>query len=281
MLFEAKTHEGHMIKILAEVLQNNIRIASFDIYDDRITMRMIDSQRRVLIDLRLNADDFNIYRLPIPDTFKPINEKGERVEYKLHLGITMSHLHKMIKSIKKNDILHMYINDDEPNKLWLKVFPKHMSRYSESFVPIQTIQSLDIPIPDGYSHPIIISSTEFQKNLKDLCGISPHILIKMTQYEITMVSVQNDILGKRQVMGECEVGDSEEKFNDIFISEQLNRIYKIAGLATSVKIYAEQHLPLLIKTNVGNIGKLQIFIKTKSQIEQEEIHLSNGMKGSL
>jgi proliferating cell nuclear antigen PCNA len=267
MLFEAKTHEGHMMKILAEVLQNSIRTASFEIYHDRITMRMIDSQRRILIDLSLEADNFNIYRLNSPE--------------KIHIGITMSHLYKMIKSIKKNDILHLFISDDDHTKLMLKVFPKNMGGFSESFLPIQTIQSLDIPIPTGYTHPIIVSSNEFQKTLKELCSLSPHILIKMTQHRCTMVSICNDIMGKKRAFGDYEENDTEEKFSDTFISEQLNRIYKMAGLASSVKIYAECDLPLLVKTNIGSLGKLQIFIKTKSQIEQDEIHLSNGMNSQL
>lgn len=267
MLFEAKTHEGHMIKILAEVLQNSIRTASFDIYQERVTMRMIDSQRRVLIDMSLDADNFNIYRLKSPT--------------KLHIGLTMSHLYKLIKSVKKNDILHMFIRESDKNTLCIKVFPKHMNRVSESFIPIQTIQSLDIPIPTGYTHPIIIPSTEFQKTLKELCNLSQHIVIKMTQHQITMASLYNDILGTTMSLGEHEEDDTEEKFNDTFVSEQLNRIYKMAGLASSVKVYAEHNLPLLIKTNVGSLGQLQIFIKSKSQIEQEEIHLTNGIKTQL
>lgn len=262
MLFEAKTHEGHMIKILAEVLQNSIRAASFDIYQDKITMRMIDdSQRRILIDLSLEADNFNIYRLNSPE--------------KIRIGITMSHLYRIIKNVKKNDVLHIYIEDDDRSKLYLKVFPKNMSRYSKSFIPIQTIQSLDIPIPTGYSHPIIITSNEFQKTLKELCSLSPHLVVKMTEYNITLVSVSNDIIGKTIAFGDHDADDTDEKFNDTFVSEQLNRIYKMAGLSSCVKVYGDGNLPLLVKTNVGNLGQLQIFIRSKSQIEQDEIHLSS------
>ena len=46
---------------------------------------------------------------------------------------------------------------------------------------------------------------------------------------------------------------------------------KIAGLNKTLQIYPKINLPLLIKSNVGNLGKLSIYLKNKKQIEEDEI----------
>ena len=56
----------------------------------------------------------------------------------------------------------------------------------------------------------------------------------------------------------------------IFDTEQLSRIIKIAGLGTSLQIYPKTDLPLLLKSGVGTLGTIAIYIKTKKQIEEDE-----------
>ena len=59
-------------------------------------------------------------------------------------------------------------------------------------------------------------------------------------------------------------------YNEIFDTEQLVRIVKVAGLGQSLQIYPKNELPLLIKSQVGTLGTISIYIKTKSQIEEDE-----------
>ena len=57
-LFYCKTAEGYIIKILAELLQNNIKNGCFIVNDKGIFFRMTDSNRRILIYIELNANKF-------------------------------------------------------------------------------------------------------------------------------------------------------------------------------------------------------------------------------
>ena len=51
-IFKAKTSEGHTIKTLAELLQHTVKTACFVVDSDSLTLRMVDSHRRILIDLQ-------------------------------------------------------------------------------------------------------------------------------------------------------------------------------------------------------------------------------------
>jgi hypothetical protein len=51
----------------------------------------------------------------------------------------------------------------------------------------------------------------------------------------------------------------------------MNNLGKISGLGAStvnhIQIYFNKSLPILFKTNVGTLGKIGIYIKSKEQIE--------------
>jgi len=49
--FYCKISEGHVIKILIELIQNNIKNGCFIINEKGIFLKMTDSNRRILIDL--------------------------------------------------------------------------------------------------------------------------------------------------------------------------------------------------------------------------------------
>ena len=62
IIFRAKSQEAYVLKILAELLANNIKTGCFVIDNDGISLRMMDHHRRILIDLKLKAENYIIYR---------------------------------------------------------------------------------------------------------------------------------------------------------------------------------------------------------------------------
>ena len=65
--------------------------------------------------------------------------------------------------------------------------------------------------------------------------------------------------------------------NETIDTEQLARIIKIAGLGTSLQIYPKTDLPLLLKSQVGQLGTTSIYVKTKNQIEEDEFKTEDDM----
>ena len=62
-IFRCKTNEAYRIKILAELLSNNMKTGCFVVDEKGITLRMMDHHRSILIDLNLQANNFNLYKL--------------------------------------------------------------------------------------------------------------------------------------------------------------------------------------------------------------------------
>ena len=73
VLFKAKTQEAYVIKILAELLSNNIKTGCFVIDENGIYLCMMDSHKTILIDLVLKAENFSIYKF---NSKKILNSKN-------------------------------------------------------------------------------------------------------------------------------------------------------------------------------------------------------------
>lgn len=259
IIFKAKSHEAYCLKILAELLTNNIKTGCFEIDQDGISLCMMDHHRRILIDLKLDAENFSLYK------FKT---------NKMYLGINLNHFHKMLKSIKKKDSIQFFIDDEFPTDLGIKVIPKENNRITTSHVKIQSIQNLVIDVPTGYGKPVIVSSSEYQKLCKDMGNIGNTIKVSARNFHIEFKCDAGGILKRTVQFGEFEDSDSEDEnskdnneFCQEFATEQLCRITKMAGLSNNMQIFPGR--PLLFRSNVGSIGKISIYIKSKEQLENE------------
>ena len=256
IIFKAKSQEAYCFKILIELLANNIKTGCFVIDENGISLCMMDHHRKILVDLSLKAENFSIYKF---------NSK------KMYLGINLNHAHKMTRSVKKKDSIELSIDDESPTDLCIKVIPKENNRITTSYVKIQSIQNLDIDLPTGYDKPVIVSSSEYQKTLKDLGNLGNTVKITSRNYQIEFNSDAGGILKRTVQFGEIDLDDTSEsenkEFSQEFASEQLCRITKLSGLGTNIQIYPGK--PLLFKSNIGSLGKIAIYIKSKEQIDSE------------
>jgi proliferating cell nuclear antigen PCNA len=262
-IFKAKTRQGYVIKVLAELLQNNIKTACFEVDSEGIRLCMMDHHRTILINLELDADNFTVYKYT----------KNE----KMNLGVNLTHFHKMLKSIKKRDSIQLFINDDSPTDLGIKVIPKENNRTTTSYVKIQGIQTLRVEIPEGYNKPIIVPSGEYQKMCKGMAHIGSTVKIGAREFQIRFTCDAGGVMKRVTDFGEPDDSDSDEEeakgeaedYKEDFQTEQLTRITKLAGLSTNMQIYPKQGLPLLFRSNVGDLGKISIYIKSRDQIARE------------
>lgn len=267
VIFKAKTRDGYVVKILAELLQNNIKTACFEVDSNGIRLCMMDHHKSILIQLDLNADNFNVYKY--------------KKDSKMYLGINLTHFHKMLKSIKKKDSVQFFIDDANPTDMGIKVIPKENNRVTTSYVKIQSIQTLDIDIPEGYGKPILVPSGEYQKMIKGMVHISNVINIKSRAFQITFTCDAGGVMKRVCDFGEtddsddsdCDSHDGDrehEEYSSDFDADQLSRITKLAGLHANMQIYPMEGLPLLFRSDVGSIGKISIFIKSREQIATEK-----------
>jgi len=261
IIFKAKTTNAYHIKLLAELLANNLKIAHFVIDKTGIRLCKMDHHRRILVDFVLRADNFSLYKFR---------------RDKMHIGVNLNHFHKILKTIKKKDSLQFVIDDESLTVLGIKVIPKENNRVTTSYINIQEAQEIDIALPCVTSRHVLIASSEFQKMIKDMSIIGNTINISSKGFSIAFSSNNDGVMRRVVEFGEIDCSDDDSSENDEnqdyvqnFNTEQLLRITKIAGLSPVLKIFPNN--PLLFRSNIDSMGEISIYIKSKEQLEQEAV----------
>lgn len=257
-VFKAKTVEAYTIKSLSEVLQNILTDVCFIFDKDNITLLTIDNKSppHLLIHLKLNSEAFDEYYCPKP----------------LSIGVNLQHLYKMLKSIKKKDNILLFIDKNEPGLLGITTIQADSGQPVTSHIKIQKLSQVNAVIPDNYSHPIHISTSTFQKMCKDMQSISNRIKIFSKKNYLLFNCQVEGMYARETPFGVLDDEAEDEEYEDVFHTKSLSQLIKVSGLNQRMQIYtpptdSEDEIPLKISINTGQLGKLEIFIKSIEQIE--------------
>lgn len=259
-LFKAKTSEGHVFKVLSELLQSNIKTGCFEINKNGFFFKMTDTHSRICIDIKLLRENFISFHVNTDES--------------IFLGFNLAHFKKMLKPVKKKDSIEFSKESLESDTLCIKVIPKEGGKVTTSFIKIQDIQNIDLELPDGYFDYLSIPASDYQKMCKDMESISQNIEIKANKLSIQFTAEMSYVYSRSITFGEnMDEEQTPITYRQHFESEKLNNLGKISGLGASsnnhIQIYFHPDLPLLFRTNVGTLGKIGIYIKSKEQCEED------------
>jgi hypothetical protein len=257
--FLAKTPEAFCIKGITEILSSTLKTICFEIDATGIYLSMTDSNTNILFKIELLAENFHIYKFLYPQT--------------LHIGINSAHLFKMIRSVKKKDSLTLYIDEDNhPNDLIIAVTPKGASEPLQiSYVTIHRVQNIKVNPPPITSKPIIIQSSEYHKVVKEMCNMANTITINAFDYHTVFASDTASVMKRRVTFGDksssAAVVNETNQFKEVFYSAYVNKTPKLATFSPTIQMFPGK--PILFRTNVGTLGKISIYIKTREQIDKK------------
>ena len=256
-IFRCKTHEAYIIKNLIELLQNNIKTGCFEISDEGIKLQMMDANKRILFKIELESKKFYNYLY-----VDKVNT--------LYIGINLNHLYKLLRSIKKKDSLHLFILENDMSNLGIEIIPKEKTHpVTTSYIKIQNIQNLEIILPNGYEHELLISSCGFSKMCKDMVLISNVMVVTLYEQHVVFSCNIGNVYSKEISLGdpEYENDDTKQKlYIEEFDTEIFSRLTKLSALHQNLFINFCIDLPLLIKCNIGNLGEFTMCIKSRKQI---------------
>lgn len=165
----------------------------------------------------------------------------------------------------------MYIDNDDLDHLILVVYPKENNRVATSSVHIQSIRHVTIALPSGYENPVMIPSCEYQRTLKDMNNIGDVITVSMRRYSMTLSCSAENIFSREVLFGELS-DTTNVLYKEDFDMEQLIRILKLAGLSKTIQVYSgNDYTPLLLRSHVGQLGNIAIYIKSRRQLRSETV----------
>jgi proliferating cell nuclear antigen PCNA len=254
-IFKAKTKEAFVFKVLGELLSNTLKFAPFKINETGIYLRQADHKRQQLLDIYFPKEKFTVFKCSAPINFI----------------VSSNNFYKMLKNIKKKDSVLIYIREDEPDRLGICVEQGDDNNKVSTTIKITYNQLEEINLPDDYKSPIIMNNKEFQK-MKNLHNISKSIIVNSLPGYIRFFCDDGDLYSREITIGEIDEDEKQdEPYEQSFLTQHLTQLTKCAGQSGNVQVFTMDGLPLKIKMNLGNIGELVCYIKSKEMIEEEEI----------
>lgn len=257
-IFRCKTDNACHIKTLSEVISNILQNSFWEIGKEGIKMSMFDETKKIMVTVDLQCKNFFTYYFG-----------GKE---KLFIGMNSTHLHKMMKSVKKKDTIELYISKEDKTILNIKTIPRDKSRTTLSSIKIQSVQNIDIISPMGYDNSVIVNSSDFHKMIRDLHTVgSDDVILSNESGEVKFVCDLDGIMKREVIFGEKNLDICDTNFRSTFNLKNLDRIAKISSLSNYIYIHANSaDLPICISTKVGNLGDINIYVKSNEIINYEE-----------
>ena len=255
-----KTKFGFIFKIVAELLSNNIKNSCFVVNKDGIFLNGMDHDKSILINLKMFKANFNVFNFTPPELDNPV----------ILLGLNTSIFYKVLKSIKKKDIIVLKITDDQPNVLKIQVeHPEDGNSVLQTRIKFIKIHPEDIMMPSDYKCETIVGGKEFQKLAKNLSTIGKDVIIFSQENGIRFYCEGGELCDRDVCFGKYDIAKPNE-YQGTLNTCCITQLMKIASLSTNVQIFTDNKLPLKIKMQLGMLGMIEVYLKSLEEIELDK-----------
>lgn len=251
-LFEIKTANANIFKILIEAMKEILTETTFRISDDGILVTDIDSSQSVLVKMHLVKEKFEDFI---------VNENVD-------IGIEMLTLYKLLKCTGNNDALTLSMDDSSRDHLNIRIDNGKKGSKSISQMKLSDLDAVFYDIDSvKFTTIITLPSQDFQQICRDMGNYSDKIIITKVEHELQF-SCSSDTINKQITyqIGEAEDEglsylkneEPDEIIRGCFLLEHLLSFTKCTNLCNYVELYLMNDYPLIIKYSVADLGTIRL-----------------------
>ena len=250
-LFEIKTANASIFKILIEAMKEILTETIFRIDKDGILVTDIDNTQSVLLKMHLAKGKFEEFTVNKP----------------IEIGVEMITLYKLLKSTGNNDSLTLSMDDSNRSQLNIRI--DNGKKGSKSISQMK-LSDLDATLYDidkvQFDTVITLPSQDFQQICRDMGNYSDKMIITKVENELQF-SCSSDTINKQitYMIGTSEDGlsylkndDPEEIIRGVFLLDHLMSFTKCTNLCNYVELNLRNDYPLIIKYSVGDLGTIRL-----------------------
>lgn len=249
LLLEVRTVQSPPFRCLIEALKEILTDANMEFDETGLKIIAMDASHTVLVHLKLEAKNFENYYCP----------------QKLTLGISMLNFFKLIKTLGNNDTLSLSVEEEDPNKLSIKIEngeKNSVTRYKLNLMDLPE-ETISVP-PATFESVITMPSVDFQKLCRDMHNIAEYLEISSVGNQL-IFNCKGDIGTAEHVIGENNSGmafiknnNPEEIVQGVFALKHLVMFTKCTNLSNQVEVYLKNDYPLIISYGVASLGNIKL-----------------------
>jgi len=255
-LVNIKTVQSGAIRILIESLKEILTDTNIIFDESGVKLIATDNSQTVLIHMRLLSEKFETFHCPS----------------KLVIGVNVNNMYKLLKTMVNNDILTIFIEEKEPNRLGFKI--NNIDKNSQTIFKMNLLDIADenIVVPKvKFETELSFPSSEFQKLIRDMTNIGENIDIKSVGKDL-LLNCEGDFAKQDTVLSETQGGlnfslasKPETPIQGTFSLKYLLLFTKCTNLCSLLHIYLKNDYPLIIKYDVANLGDIKMCLSPNTE----------------
>lgn len=213
-----------------------------------------NANKTLIIIIKLESKKFETFKVS-----KPIYD----------VGINLTQLYKLIKSLDKDDILTMSIDTDDNKVLVLDVENEVRNIRTRNRLKTLDLDKKSFKIPETkFDMMITMESSEFHRVCKDLAQLSDYVEIICKENSITFTST-SDGSDKSITIDASEKNGLKIKpyevgkgtiVQGIFELKYFTMFQKCSGLCQNIQIYMKNNYPVFIRYFIASMGNILVGI---------------------
>lgn len=261
-ILNIKTIQCLILKTLFECLKEIVFDVNIYFTNKSIRIMKMDHSHTIVLLLELDTTKFEQYKCGkmINNNFIEYTEENPLI-----IGVNILYLFKLLKNISNNDILTLSI--DQENTGYLEIIIENtekniLSKYNLSLIELN--EEILTPKEIEYNDIININTTYFLKLIKEMNQYSKILEIKSYNKEI-IFSCKGDYTSQETILSEKSeslnfLKTSSDIYQSYFKIKNLLSFGKFSNLCNIVKLNLRNEYPLLLEYQVGNLGKINIYL---------------------
>ena len=261
-LFELKTTQSGIFKILIEALKEIIYEANIEFSSKAIRITRMDITETVLVKLELNPESFEesgYYRCSYTE------------ENPLTIGVNINYFFKLLKTLNNDDILSLQVDDENPGVLDIRLENAAKSSVSKYLLNLLEIneEKLEMPFVD-FDTIITYNSTSFQKIIKDMSNLNSKFIDIKSYNKQLIFTGKGEFAAQETTIGEDTeditfTKNTDYIFQGKYLTKHLLSFTKCTNLCNYITLKLKNDFPLIITYTAGNLGKITLALAAKNE----------------
>lgn len=238
-----KTIQASSFKTIFEVLKDVLNDVNVIFNREGIRILTLDTARAALIDLTLNADNFEEYSC----------------DDEISAGVNMANMFKLLKTIGNNDTLEVRVNNTE----FMDILIENSEKKSKTAFKLKLLDINDdrIEVPNVNIEVVtVMASVDFQRICRDMGNLSTDVSISRNG-KFLKISCEGDFANQDTVI---ECSDESIETNGMYSLKYLNVFTKATSMCSNMRLLQNtENNFLILSYNVANLGQLQFYLASK------------------
>jgi proliferating cell nuclear antigen len=248
-VFEAQTIQTGPFKNLAESLKDMLTEANLECDEKGIKIMSMDSSHSYLVYVNLDGSKFENYKCEKP----------------LVLGLNITYLFKIIRTMDNGEILTLFIEEDNGDELGIKIESEKKNSVTISYLSLMDLNEDDLILPaQEFNSVITLPTSDFAKYCRDMVAISNKMELKSIDNQI-IISCKGEFASYKKIITENTSGLSFNKkgapseiIQGIFPLKYLVLFTKCNNLCPQIELYFKNNFPLVIRYQIANLGEIKL-----------------------